>query len=318
MALGATESPRVAKLTRPRSRSDVTQMGRGGALACERILTMARQLPLALWLVVCVVAGALGGEAKLTFKVTPANAAFIRGQPVQFFMRFENPGRERVVVDLGAAGREHVGVTVEGEGGKETVRQGRVPGGLSFNETLEIQPASARTTAMVLDDFVVLSNSGTYQVTVRVGKKKTWKASTTIHILPTVEETCARLWKQCGEAKGSFMTRQQVGAQKLLCLTRHRAAVKYQMKIVSRGLLMVPLEQLKAAVRSMLQIHNKTALEFLVKDILANHPPLSGLRRIVLWELRSVSSELNDASSAELLKPYEAEIAAARPVGHFD
>ncbi len=273
------------------------------------------------WSVLCAATFMLllvGAEGKCdmpSLEIGPLQPAFVLGEPIQLVMTFGNSGKDTAEVDLGVSGTENVELSVSKKGGEKRVVSGTSGSGFAAVEIVRIASGKSESRTLILDDLIVLTEVGKYQIVARVGEGKKLEARTEVHVVPTVQQTCAKLWDDCSEEKGKI---RNVRSLKLLCLTRHKDALAYQYRLLEKGA-DIGTGNLNALLKSMLSTRVPEVIAHLVKTVLSKGKQDSSVRPVVLYHLQSVLGDGKwEKKCIDLLAPYRKEIEKAAPVGVSD
>lgn len=263
---------------------------------------------------------AFGGQDMMDFTVEPAYETFMKCEPIQLIMSFQNHGEKIVTIELGAAGIENIRVIINGDNYVKKVMRGKIPGGIVSKIIVNIEPGKTSKRILFFDDFLSINKEGEYKIEIQIGKEKSLiSKTTTIHIIPDnenrIEQRLKELWEKYN--KLSIYSEERTIIEKILCLTKHEIAMKYQMEIITHDS-NVPFENLNAAIQSLVQTRKPAVYKLLVENIVEKKDKNPLLRLAVFYHLSVLGIENLDQVSYKIIEPYKDEILKAAPVSISD
>jgi hypothetical protein len=254
--------------------------------------------------------------AKIEF-VLRASPALVSGQPVQLTAIFKNTGKAESSINFGYGGTENLSFKISAKSGYSETIAGRIPGGLVSQVQVAVPSESSVEKTILLDEFIELSKPDVYEVEVTCdghrAKAKFTIVSTDAELkefaadppLPTVKETCEKLWSVSLDRKTAREKRED--AQVLISHTRHAAAIPFLQKLVAaehaNG-----ISGDDQAARSLIFTGDSGAVEFVIKNVFERMPKDSNYRRMTAYHFRSYGIKKLSPEIQKALQPYHDEI----------
>lgn len=267
---------------------------------------------------VCLAQSVLGETATISLSIEPTSPTFIEGEPIQIVMNFKNDGEKNESIDLGGYGTENIKVIVEDEHSREQTAEGKLVGGFGISVSLNIKPKTVQSQRFVLDELLAIRKAGRYQLTIQIKNTSLVSNKAEFQILPSdsksatlLREKYEQLWKTITIP---LTNQNQQYALKMICLSRHEAAVEYQKQFVfgiGRGIYGGLWND---AVASLICTRDPEIVKLLVKNFLDRKDLNQNQQRHVLYRLRLEGAHQWDEQRYKELIPYKEMIKNAASI----
>jgi hypothetical protein len=267
-------------------------------------------------------------SCEVTMGIRLASPECVEGEPVLFFLDFENRSDHSARIVLGERGVENLRIVLECDG---SIRALPVPegfGGMNAWVQLFLIAGERKSWAVFLDEFSGPLPPGKYRMHVSVGDGVAAhflencmypEATGEFQVLSQDMDSCdmreARFKTWMKEAQTGEDEQRQNTARKAVLLARHPVAVQAQMTLV-RNKEWRNLDEAGKLAEALLDAETEEALQTLVDAMLLDNSALSPERQIVLHALRKRDAGNWQVSKRRIIEPFLEEIEKATPF-HF-
>lgn len=268
----------------------------------------------------------LANDNEIVFTVESFHSTFMECEPIALVLRFYNHGEKAIRISLGTEGISNVKLNIFGGGIKgEAIRGPEYPPGVHDIITIDLQQKQEYRQIILLNDFVGfdsmnINKEGEYKIRVTAGDVNSiLVADALVKVVSTnddlLEEKLIQLWDKyknpnCPDKERSIIER-------MFCLTRHKAALKYQMEIISK-ISAGSLEPFDSAVKSMINTNSTEAIIFLIKNVVEKRGVESSDSQVIFYYLKIYGINNFDKETYKIIEPYKNEIERAILIGVGD